>query len=179
MPVEAAEGGISLAEENLARTLSDCARFRAWAGANNQAQALKRIYFDALPPPEGDRAAHTRDSIEKLRPFAMISTIPQNGYSRGRVGTETYAEAGNLIIVLEENVPDNLAADDAAASRRFKNTLGVIIDELLALAYQPTYLAIDQVGLQGPMRCHPDDVEAQGDHQLAFLAVAFGVGLVR
>lgn len=179
MPLDAAEGGISLAEENLARTLADCARFQSWAGATNRAQALKRIYFDSLPPPEADKAAHSRDSIEKLRPFALISTNLQNGYSRGRVGTQTYAEAGNLMIVFEEGVPDSLAADDAAAARKFKNTLGVIMDELLVLAYQATYLAIDQLTLQGPVRCHPDDVEGQGDHQFAGLAVSFGVGQQR
>lgn len=176
MPLDAAEGGITLAEENLARTLAACARFQTWCGVANETAALARIHFDALPVPENQRSVLSRDQIEGLRPFALIGTNPQGGYSRGRVATETYAEAGSLTIVLEENVPERLAHDDAAAARAFKNMLGVILGELLALAYEPTYLAIDQVTLQGPLRCHPDDVVGQGDHQFAGLAVSYGVG---
>lgn len=179
MPVAAAEGGITLAEENLARTLAACARFQTWCGVASAGLALARIYFDALPLPENDKSAMARDQIVGLRPFALISTNPQNGYSRGRVGTQTYAEAGSLMVVLEENVPLALAADDAAAARAFKNTLGVILGELLELAYDATYLAIDQLTLNGPVRCHPDDVVGEGDHQFAGLAVNFGVGQQR
>ena len=101
MRLEPATGGITLCEEHLRRTLADCPRFRAWCGADNQAQALARIHFDDLPAPEDGAAALSEDQIIALRPFALIETGKQGGYSRGRVATETYVEAGLLWIVLE------------------------------------------------------------------------------
>jgi hypothetical protein len=176
MRLEPATGGITLCEEHLRRTLADCPRFRAWCGADNQAQALARIHFDDLPAPEDGAAALSEDQIIALRPFALIETGKQGGYSRGRVATETYVEAGLLWIVLEENVPADLAQHTAALARKFKNTLGQIIAELLALAYEPDYLAIDQLTLHGPVRCTPETIVGEGDHQFAALEVRHGVG---
>lgn len=172
-----AEGGITLAEENLRRTLAACAAFRTWCGVDTAEEALARVYVDDLPADERGLAARSREQLTALRPFALIDTGKQSGYTRGRVGTGTYVEAGTLAIVLEENVPEELAGDTANLARRFKNVLGNVIDELLALAYGAGYLAIDMLTLHGPVRCTTDDVAGEGDHQFAALEVRHGVGL--
>jgi hypothetical protein len=177
VPLEAAEGGITLAEENLRLTLADCARFRTWCGATNQAAALAKIFIDDLPVPPNDQDAYTADDIIGLRPFAILMTANQAGYSKARVATETYPEAGKLAIALEENVPAHLAGDVAALERQFKNTIGVIIDELLELAYQAGYLAIDLVTFHGPLRSTKDDAVGEGDHHWAILELQYGIGV--
>jgi hypothetical protein len=176
MPLEDAEAGITLVEDNLRRTLADCARFRTWAKASNQAQALARIYIDDLPEPPDDRDSYTSEEIIALRPFAIIQTAMRAGYSRGRLATGTYGEAGQLSIVFEENVDKSLARNTALLERRFKNHLGVIQTQMLELAYSATYLAIDLITFHGPMRCMKDDIPGEGDHHWAFFDVQHGIG---
>jgi hypothetical protein len=183
MPLAAAEGGITLAEEHLRLTVADCARFRTWAlNAPDQAAALARIYIDGLPlPPEG-QDAYTLEQMQALRPFAIVTTANQAGYSKGRIATATYAEVGKLAVAFEENVPANLARDIAAVERSFKNTLGTILDQMLGLAYTAPdadrqYLAIDLITFHGPLRCTQDVAVAEGDHHFAYFEVQYGVGV--
>jgi hypothetical protein len=177
VPLDDAEGGITLAEENLRLTLADCARFRTWTTASDQAKALARIYIDSLPNPPNDADSYSADELVALRPFAIVMTARQSGYSRGRVATETYPEAGKMAIAFEENVPASLADDVPALERQFKNTLGVIIDEMLGLAYQAGYLAIDLITFSGPVRCLKDDAVGEGDHHFAMFEIQYGVGV--
>jgi hypothetical protein len=112
-----------------------------------------------------------------LRPFAIITTTRQGGYSKGRIAApRTYAEAGSLQIVFEENVSAAAAASIEGLERTFKNTLGVILDQMLELAYGAGYLAIDLITFHGPLRCGKDDVPGEGDHHFAFFDVQHGVG---
>lgn len=178
MPLAAAEGGITLAEEHLRLTVADCARFRTWAlNAPDQAAALSRIYIDGIPDHPIDQDAYTLEQMQALRPFAIVTTANQNGFSKGRIATETYAELGRLAVAFEENVPANVARDVAALERTFKNTLGVILNEMLALAYQPGYLAIDLITFHGPLRCSRDVAVAEGDHHFAYFEIQYGVGV--
>lgn len=182
-PLDTAEGGIALAEEHARITLADCARFRSWAlQAPDREAALARIYPKGLPKPPNDQQDYSADQYQALRPFAIILTARQGGFSKGRVATGTYPEAGKLAIVLEENIPADLADDPARVERRFENTVGVIIDELLALAYTAPdtdrqYLAIDIVTFSGPTRCSETERVAQGDHHFAMLELQYGVGI--
>lgn len=173
-----AEGGITLAEENLKATLAGCARFQTWAkSAGNAALAAQRIYIDDLPDAPGDQDSYTSEQICGLRPFAIIRTEPRAGYSQGRIGTEAYVEAGKLHIILEENVEESMADDVALLERTFKNTLGVILREMLELAYQPGYLAIDLITFHGPGRCSENEATGEGDHHFAMFEVSWGVGV--
>lgn len=173
-----AEGGITLAEENLKATLAGSARFQTWAlNAPDATAAAARIYIDDLPDPPGDQDSYTSDQICGLRPFAIIRTEPRAGYSKARVGTEAYVDAGKLHIVFEENVDPSMADDVALLERTFKNTLGVILDQMLELAYQAGYLAIDLITFHGPGRCSENEATGEGDHHYAMFEVSFGVGV--
>ncbi len=174
--LEPAVGGIALAEENLRLHLANCPRFRSWANAGTVQQAINRIHIDALPSPADDKANYSKEEMLALRPFALLATIPKEGYSRVRVATETYIEIGELGIALEQNVPDDLAQAHANVERIFKNHLGVIINELLGLAYQGGFLAIDAITLHGPFRADPEVVQGEGDFQFAALQIKYGVG---
>lgn len=173
-----AEGGITAAEENLKATLAASARFRTWAkNAATAAIAAQRIYIDDLPEPPSDQDGYTAEQISGLRPFAIIRTEPKGGYAKARVGTAAYAEAGKLHIILEENVDPSMADNVALLERTFKNTLGTILDELLDLAYQGGYLAIDLITFHGPGRCSENEATGEGDHHFALFEVQYGVGV--
>lgn len=172
-----AEGGLTAAEDNLKATLAASARFQTWANsAGNAELAAARIYIDDLPEAPGDQDSYTAEQIAGLRPFAIIRTEPRAGYSKGRVGTKAYVEAGKLHIVLEENVDPTMADDVAILERTFKNTLTVILDEMLALAYEPGYLAIDLITFHGPGRCSENEATGEGDHHFAMFEINWGIG---
>lgn len=173
-----AEGGITLAEENLKATLAGCARFREWAlNAPDATAAGLRVYIDDLPDPPGDADSYSAEQLQGLRPFAIIRTDGRGGYSKAKVATLGYAEAGKLQIWFEENVTQSDASDVMLLERKFKNTLGVILDQLLNLAYQPGYLAIDLITFNGPYRCSENEGTGEGDHHFAVFDIQYGVGV--
>jgi hypothetical protein len=183
MNLPAAEGGITLCEDHLRTMLADCPRFRTFArNAADRQAALERIYIDDLPEAPEDKDAYSADDLRALRPFAIITTANQGGYAKARVAANTYAEAGKLHIVFEEDVEESEADDIALLERNFKNTLGVIQNELLARAYtapdeDSQYLAIDLITFHGPHRCPENSIPDEGDHHFALFDVQHGVGV--
>lgn len=176
MPLDAAAGGISLAEHYAAEMLAASAAFRTLVGAANAAAARQRIYFDALPPPEGDQAVFSADELARYRPFAIVFTPSENSYRRVREATGTYVESGQIGIHLEANVPGNLGSDDGPLMRSWKNTVGQILDDLEALAYEAGYLAVNTFEVLVLAREAEDAIPANGDNVFAMLRLTWGAG---
>ena len=101
-------------------------------------------------------------------PAPLQFVAPYSGCAMG----EEFAESGRLKLRFEQSVPVDLADDAAAIERLFKNSLGVIIDEIRTLAGQAGYLAFGRVTLDdGPYRSDLDVVTNVGDFIGAELSV--------
>jgi len=174
MPLTAAEGSVSLAVDHLRVMLADSATFRTWVGAANQAAALARIYYEALPPP-ANRNEYTLAEALALRPFAQIWSAPHAGFTMrpDAVGARS-AESGSLSIQFEQTV-DSLITDDAAEiSRRFANVIGKIMDDLDAVREVAGYLSFTALAFSGVGRGDMDKRSAQGDFVVATIDMEWG-----
>ena len=150
-------GGISLAQQYLKATLADVTAFRTWCGAADQAAALARIHHEGLPRPENGHT-HTRAELEDYRPYAVIYTAEQQGYTRQFVAADDsfdFDASGRLICVLYQNCGEINGDDPSADSNlTFRNSVGLIIDGLCDLAGQAGYLGFWRIVLDEPV-CWP------------------------
>ena len=158
-------GSISLAQEYLRDTLAASATFQAWVGAASAAAAEASIYQDDLPAP-ATPPEYTLAELQGYRPMAIIQTDEDGGYlvEQDSAGDGfDFDEHGKLWLCLEGNVSEALANQNAEMLLQFRNTVGQILDDMLALAGTVGYLAMRRVRVFGPFRTHPDKAARQGD----------------
>lgn len=169
-------GSIMLAQEAARRTLAACASWQAAVGTDNAETAINRIYHDALPPAASGEE-YTREELEGLRPFALVWTDSEGGFTKPAIGAGTgraFGERGRIVIRIEAGIPEEIAHNPAKIEIRFKNLIGCILDELGDLARRENFLDIESMTLTGPMRSDADAVETQGDFQLADISIDWG-----
>lgn len=176
------EGPLTLAENYLAATLAATARLQTLLGAESSAQALERIYIDALPLPEVDGDGnvpdcYSREQMEEFRPFVLISQPPRFNYKRRRTATDTYAENGTLVVWIEIGVDDADRNDLDGLFRRMKNSVGVMLTQLDEFMYEPGYLAIDEIQVDGPWRGDENEITQLGDYLGIMLTVRWNGGM--
>ena len=183
--MDAASGPLAYPKDLLRTSLAACTAFQQWDGhAWTSTEAAARIYFDALPPPQA--AEYTREELESLRPFAIISRDERGmrweAESVGGLG-RSYRTSGRLVVTLERNFPSVSGETDphAAADRQFENMVGALIVSndvnspgLLELSGTAGYLLIRAIEEAGPFRVDPRDVPQLGDYQRHFLFVEWG-----
>lgn len=174
-----AAGPISLSAEHLAAMLAAAPSWQTWTGAADAATARGRVHFDELPP-NADGRDYTREELIALRPFAIVGVTQ---FHRGRGGSPVALDSGALVMIVEDNVPEEIAAHGQEVALRFLNNLGALIDDLHDLAnagMQAGYLLIDEIDMpDGFMRQDPGKVEADGDAAWAVLTIAWGSGRQR
>lgn len=174
MPLTAGEGAISVSVDNLRTMLADSATFRTWVGATTQAQALARIYYEALPPP-ANRNEYTLVEAVALRPFAQIWSAPHAGFTmRPDAAGAKSAESGSLSIQFEQTVDSSITNAPDEISRRFANVIGKIMAELDAVREVAGYLCFTSMTFSGVGRGSMDARSAQGDFVVATLDVEWG-----
>jgi hypothetical protein len=175
----AAQGPITLAEQDLANTLADCHAFQEWLGVATREEALARIYFDGLPKPSNGRESYTAKELKTLRPYACIWTDDDAGFRRTLASAGTaygFRDNGRLHLEFVQEVAAANVDDLDEADRQFKISLGLIVDDLSELAGQPGYLIVAGLQLKGPLRPHPDAEEGEGPWQWAKLIIDWGLG---
>lgn len=186
MPLTAAEGSISLAQEYLRTMLADSTSLRTWMGVGSQAAALARIYHEGLSPPPAAEA-YTPAELASFRPFVLLWTDENAGGFQRRVaayGTADQFEEGGVIhVLLEQAAPAAPTASDLAeCDRRWRNTIGKIIDDLsgntaqAGLSGVAGYLSIRHLTVLGPWRTPPDYIPTMGDAQQYEMVVTWGIG---
>lgn len=180
MALTAPTGWISLTADRLATTLAACSAFLNWTGTTwTEAEALARIYHNALPPPShGDE--HTLEEWDRYRPHALIWT-QDDGLTlvRDSAGPGSCMESsGDLVLAFEQAVPASIANDPAEVDRRFQNFLGRIVGTgdpnnpgLMDLAGDPRYLPIRRIRLRGIARTAAEELAGMGDAQRAWLDI--------
>ena len=164
-------GILSLPMKYLRDSLADCAAFRTFAGAADQAAALARIHYFELTPP-ADVEAYTKAEITALRPYAIVATQDRNGFSAELDGASDhfeFADSGRLWLYVARTV----AGDQPELE--FCNHLGAIVAGLCKLAGQAGYLALTEISLEaGPFRGHHDLDPTEGIEQIAVFSIDYG-----
>lgn len=168
-------GSISLAQERLRLVLANSARFRTWTDTATEAAALAKIHHEALPPPAGNATEHTVAELEAYRPYAIVSTDQEaDGFSVIRDAMGSWKESGKLTLHLCEDIPSDLLNDLFEARLLFKNTVGVVIDEMRALADDAGKLNFTGIMLAGgPWFSKEDVATGQGVFQWIDLTVVW------
>lgn len=185
MPLTAAAGSLSLAQEALARSLATCESFQdmleyggASLGADPEAGALLRIHHDDVQPGPANGTAYTTDELLALRPYALTSTARRGSLRLARRATGTYPDSGKLELHLARGLTDvQAAAGDAEIARIWQNQLGTILQELCELSddISDQYLIVKECLVVGFGRVHEDDVPNCGDFVCADIDLLWGV----
>jgi len=171
-------GPISLCEQNLRVTLADCAAFRTFAGAANQAQALARIHRIGLSKP-ADGASYTKSELTAYHPLAIVYLSPTRGLARSRTADQVWADGGLAYVRLRRmaaSVVKNQATTEEL--RTFDNEIGDIIEDLCELCGQASatpYFDFHRIGLEyGPVDGESEDLPGMGIWLEAELFLEFG-----
>ena len=160
-------GILSLAQDYLRTMLADCEQVQRFLNSGSAANALLRIHQDVLTAP-ADGNAYGLAEIQALRPFIIVSTAAESGFTREMLargaGSSHYSDSGNLELHMEQGVPDDLAGQADEAESYFYNQIGLIVEDLRERALQGGFLAIKEIAIEeGPSRTHPDQVNDVGD----------------
>ena len=173
MALPAASGPLSTADDRLIQTLADAAAFRTWCSAADQAEALARIHQDGLPSPAAE--TYTPAELNTYRPFAICWTEPDGGFrvEKDAVGGAVweYRDGGRMAAYLEQQAPD---LEPGPLARTVKNSIGDIIDDVLALAGQAGYLAVKRLVVYGPYRSELVAETAQDDAMAFYFDIVWG-----
>lgn len=174
----AASGCITLAEERIRDMLANCTAFQTWVGAASAAAAKSSIYYDAVPLPNYNEDESPLAFNVALRPFALVWTDVQAGFSMN----ELIGGSGVVKVRLEQNTPSASQTDWEEADRTFKNTVGAIIHSgdtgnpgLWELSITRLYTQITQLTLDVLYRTAEDEYDTYGDAQAAELSIHWGV----
>lgn len=179
-----ADGIIQDVQESLRGTLAACYAWQNWQGnAWTEAQALARIYHDALPAPAASSEAHTLSELKALRPFALIYTEPDWGFRMRREAAGMgYDQAGTIIVCIEQDIPESIIDDPAEIDLQFRKGLGNLLRSgnvnqpgLAELADIPGEFVARDVRVYGPVRTEEQDVGTLGDAQRVWLEITWGV----
>lgn len=127
----AASSTRSLVVENMRLLLADCASFRSWVGAADQAAALAKIFV--------------RGDIDVLsRPFAVVGPNGVDERERVAGGTRNvFMARGEVLVHFESDVASGDAGSHEAAFYAFENVIGAIVDEIQLLSGSDGYLNLE------------------------------------
>ena len=172
-------GCLSLAESYLKTMLANVPAFQTWAGAADVAAALLKIHLEGLPKPADGADSHTRAELEAYRPYAVIWMAEDNGLTLEHDATGAlfgFTDSGRLMLRLEQDCPDGVGDQPSSdANLQFKNSIGLIVDGLCALAGTAGYLAFERISVfDGPYWAHPDAVPGHGIFQGVELLFEWG-----
>lgn len=132
LDIDPATNCLTKAEDLLADMLSRCPTYRAWAGVED----ASHIYVDSnMLPIEGEDFSDA-ELVDIIGNHIVIYTPPDEGFHYVHDATSHGAEfqpGGHLEAMFYEFV-DRDFNNPAAVMRRFKNTVGAILEEVWPLA---------------------------------------------
>lgn len=170
------DGGISLAEEHFRQQLAACAMGLEFLRASSGDDALARIWKDAPPPPEAVGEEYSLAELAQLRPLVVVSTADREGYRSRRMATGTYAEAGQLLVQFEREVPADCKWDTQFNLQSFKRELGIWKRQWEALSGEAGYLEINSSSLLTLFQNDPNLESSQGNFLFALWRIDWGIG---
>ena len=172
--IDDATSCITLPEDRFAKALSESPAFIAWTGTADAAEALSHVYIDGLPPPPDHEDEFTPQYLATIGNFAIVATSDQEGFAwefSAISERHEYLPSGRLTVELHELLDASEQELIARAPRRFKNSLGLIIEQSAGVSGVAEYLAVRRVVLEELYRNGEDEIPAQGDTLSAILSV--------
>lgn len=139
----------------------------SWSGADSVGETLtdgtvtwtaRRLYGSA------DQTA-----VRLARPFAAVALAPgeltfrDEGYKMPMVN-------GDILMLIEADVPDAYAPTTGDASRWFLKKLSQVVNEIADLGNTQSYLGYESCGLDDAFRATPEEANDAGDHFVAVLS---------
>lgn len=168
-------GSMNLCVKHFRDMLASTSEFQAWTGDTDADEALERIHYEGLPMPR-DRKRHSRRELEFYRPFAFVYIADQAGFTRAVTSTDTFDEAGSIILHLEQTAPESLGDDPSSdANVQWANTIGAIVDGLCDARVDMAagHLFFNRIRLMSRGWASKEQAIAQGLFQRAILSVDF------
>lgn len=147
------EGDILEPVDYLRSTLAACARWQMLCGCSGGSaldQALARVHLIELPAPRHG-AEHTLNELRKYRPFAICAPWSVRSVAIARSDGNEYTQSGRCMMLIEADVPAELANDERAAALWLYGHVGVIRREMQALAGLAGYLNITEIDMREPI----------------------------
>ncbi|MEM9588513.1 MAG: hypothetical protein AAGA03_14610 [Planctomycetota bacterium] len=163
------QGVIQCVQDSLRELIADCHAWQNWQGNTwTREQALAHLYHDALPPPPPKQEAYTIQQLEKLRPFAIISTQAFDGYQVDIDAEFDFRASGSLHLCIEQDRPADLDKDPAEVDRQAKENIGKLIysDDpatpgIVNLAQNR--MRLTRISVSGPLLPDPEELKEYGD----------------
>lgn len=171
----ATDGPLLLSLDAAKRILAATAAWTELGGA-------ERIYFDALPPPSPG-PDYSRQELIQLRPFALIWHDVSGGYRMEAASADLRcpAQSGKIIVQFEVNTPDDVQNDPTALAIQMNRLIGNLLRTgnpsspgLWDLAWQPGYLAIRAIEVDGYVRTDDKQIAEVGDAICFEFAITWG-----
>lgn len=158
--------------------LADSPTFRAWVFADNQAEALAKIYDEGLPlPNDREVMQYTVEELFNYRSYAEVYTqgviTVHDGVSSD---SDDYAPSGEIAFGLFGTIPNEIKSNAREIVLRFENLIGGVIGDLWSLSGNAGYLAMNACDMPEPWGVGTIKQEAaQGDEQHAHIVVGWGL----
>jgi hypothetical protein len=177
MPLTAT-GPISLAAENLRTLISICPAWQTWVGATEGDAAAKAAIakasihiLDVQTPDAGHREALEKDELEAARPWIIIDlSLAQDmsgrpGFSYKKHANHLLIPEGDLLMVIEADVPEAYVADEASAKLDFLNKLGGVMADMASLAGDDGRINLTEIAtITEAIRSDNTQAGTQGDY---------------
>lgn len=169
----------TLAQDYLRTMLADCPAVRTWMDVSTQAAALLRIHHEGLPAPAGGADEHTAAELVAHRPYIILWTDEERGYTLtldGAGGHDEFSDSGRLKLRLVQNAPDTVGDEPTSeANHTWRQTIGQILDDLCDLSGLAGYLSFRGISVEyGPFWSHPKVAATQGVWQAVEIAITWG-----
>lgn len=165
-------GSMGKARQYLRAMLAASSAFRTWVDADNEAQALNHLFYDALPLPRENAEIYSESEVEAYWPYALIYV---QDFFCPRTSHDAFFDGGEFGIHLCQAVMEGDTDSPDEISTKLYNVAEGIMSDLKGGIQTAGYLDFEGIGIDGPMcRSHPDDAEGIRDEVELDLSVVWG-----
>jgi len=159
----APSGLLSSPQLRLAKMLAASDAFQTLVEAEDATEALDAIHYEGLPAPADEETGeYTLAEFSAYRPCAILYG---EEWAADRVAEQTCEYSGSVVMEIYQTAAashEDLPTADAQLS--FRNTVGAILAEMLALPWVEPYLAVTRLAAPAgqPFWADPDAVPYEG-----------------
>ena len=177
LPTVEARGCWTSSEQLLANAVANCPETWAFLGVASEALAAKgNLFIDSMPPPRNDEEYDSKEYFDRIFPAIIIAT-PGDDSETFRLFRRSSPNDFGAIGVLEirflrlPNPRETIENEE----RRFKNHVGVILEELTDRGDAEGFLHMQDMSVQDYGREPQEGEDALGELQVAVVQVPWGV----
>lgn len=135
MPVAAPTNCWTYAESSIATAIANSAAFQAMTGTDNATDAAQHVYGEQLDEPIDGEAYTRADREQRHQHIAQVYSSTDQPYGKRRGASSRFEPFGVAVVYLERlatEVERTAAEVPQELERAFKNTVGDVIDQIIA-----------------------------------------------